>query len=556
MISVQASQFVYTSVNAAYSPDGAAGYQLVYRPAKVTSADQQSIVERVRARQAAPQRPSWQFFTTDGGYDILARTTDVEPEQDICDARGATLVHGLVFAPQELAKINYDVFRILDAFPALAGLSDMVARFGPSTAAIPSAPLNLGPPTAPDCDWQLESLGDLLALALHARRLVQSDGAISITGDSEQVERVLRIIFQLAPPAALQHCSFNTWSGGEPDVPGEFWAVGGAQPRRASRVLKVDSSSRRVDVGDTPRVRPDNSLYMTWLDQQLRTVQTSAEIVAPARIVWQLAAAIDDDRPVVDDLEPHADTCAEFYEFASDAVRDRLVVRFGELTTPDVAQAVDDAIPAWLAAGDVTPVSMVRVAAGPDFTPICATQWCERLLLQEPPRWRASDWQAIRALARAAGNARLLLLASVIPSATHEDDRLAALGAMSSTEFATMADDLPEQVPPELLLHASHAADLLCHARVQMLSEKPLARFIQAALEKPEARAHASLLAPLLPRLSPADATRCAKRVARLDGVDPAFVTAVRDVAAEAQTSSGWLGNLAFWRRPGERNND
>lgn len=270
MVTLQAGQLIYTSVEAGQSPRGEGGFQTLFCTASMLSPAEVAEIEGRLVYFFSERSPlKWLFFNTSGGKRVVAQVVPLA-ETDRLGRGGRYLAHALVLTPPAFDQIGGNAFALLlRRAPFVRTEEEALQRGDFSTGTIPPLALDLpeerGGPLTAARDWPPGELARLARLALRADRLATAHTAVAVVGGPEEVASTLEAALLVVPLAWRPRCTFDTWFHRGNLVATYYWAVGLSEPLSRSNLIVVDAAGRRVQ-GTVPAPSPEAAMgaYEHW----------------------------------------------------------------------------------------------------------------------------------------------------------------------------------------------------------------------------------------------------------------------------------------------------
>lgn len=538
MTTLTAAQFIYTRVEAQYSPQRRDGFQTVYRSATLSQSDINAIEHRVQCFQpplATVVRR--QYFMLSSGKIVVTRTQQIAAHPEIIDRTrraGAFLAHALVIEAADFATVEYNPFVLFDCVPWIQSAEEMVERFGQAIGVAPPVALPVdGPVPVPACAWSGREAYHMLILALQAETWVQAQQMVPFIGSAENIDEALRTVLYLAPPHKRLACTFDTCIDGCPPPRGLTWAVGTAtRPQGEVRALVATNERRVVSQGEASRIEPD--LYLAWLHQA--SIQEAwPEVLRHTGAIQRLTAAFARREPPVLEAE-HTDAYTTFCSLHSAyllrRIEDALAPTVGDGLAPLLAEYImrsktEDVPPLSLAATQRLPVKAVSRLT---------LEW----LMTHTPFMHRDDWYGLQQLARRGDHPRLLHLAATMGDKVDVEARDEALSAMDTATFEQVLAQCPVSVAPADLVTPDHVTLLLAWPRVQRMSVAQSLDLI-AALLRVKAMGSLPILITYVSRMDHKQLASLEKMLAKRPGVPSEFRTAVSRQRQVLGQAPGWF---------------
>ena len=272
MPSVQAWQHIYSNVEKERSPHRRGGFQtLFYTHAGLTEDEVEDMESRLLYFPSKVEPVKRLFFTTTSGKGVVAQIVFL-PTPDQYGRGGRYLAHSLVFAPETLAQIEADPFRVFHQFRFITSVDQALAQGDFAAGDIPVVILDLPAGSSDEVaaagGWSESELKKLALLALRANRQAHERQAITVTGVPAQIEQALAAAFLAVPTSQRPICAFDTYFYRCNLVATYFWAVGLPEPPVSIKFAHVDGATRQVR-GELAS-QPDTA-YERWVMQVIET---------------------------------------------------------------------------------------------------------------------------------------------------------------------------------------------------------------------------------------------------------------------------------------------
>lgn len=535
---IRAEQLICAAVLPAFSPTGQRGYQTVYASPGLTKEDYRAMERRM---DAPPEMTAgtvrWQYFRLPDDRAVVSSTRFFPPEGDICDSRGGSfLAHALVMADADFACAGYHPFDLADGFSFAASAREMVERFGKASGRAPVVEITPRANTPSGEGWPGTVLLALASIAASAETAAHDRRSLLIRGDPAQVEACLRMVFQLAPPAWRQHCSFDTWVTPAATRAGDWWAAGTNSPRTMpAGFLCLEAGTRTTSAPMHFPANGSESIYVRWLTAMLSGNEDNlSAAVGLAAPVQELARALDLGEKLImgPPLDPNA--CASLEMVASTELSARLMRSTKEWLPAEAAGALDSWLVEHLPLQDRFGLALGDGdgIVGPLFS------W----LLESEVSLSNAAAARLQEMAVQQGHPGLALL---VLSLQHKPDRAALAGALAeadATTFETVLRLAPKRVHPERLADAKHSLILLDWLSTADLRDEEWCATLAALVKS-------GCAGPFTPLTARAErlGRSSLRRLLHLSGepwhADPAFEEMLtRRLKAKAE-------NRPFWRR-------
>ncbi|VTS08434.1 GAP1-N2 domain-containing protein [Tuwongella immobilis] len=216
-----ARQLVYTNVEADRSPTRRRGFQLWLVDADLPEVIRREVSRRLEDfrlpnvpcedESAVKRLTRWAFFPVSNGTFGIARTVPLL-EKDRFGRGGRFHAHALLFEEAELAKIGFQVFRVIDsAFVFQNSPHDLPADFDLRKGELPPAELEPALDVVPKVPSELVDRYLEFAQWLP----MDDDRTLALPVSPEDAERWLRYLFGMLPADYRKRCSFDTLNSGQ-----------------------------------------------------------------------------------------------------------------------------------------------------------------------------------------------------------------------------------------------------------------------------------------------------------------------------------------------------
>lgn len=435
----QADELFFSRVEARYSPQNRAGYQVVYHTSGISAGDVEAIEARVQCFSSGDIDDRMQFFSTpEGRYVIAVSRGLAEIDREITDRNGrsgAFVTHAYVLTPEAFARINNDPFVLLDQDPDRVQVNAREEVFElTAQGMIAIQQQNAGPvsiranthPRQPDVTddtfpgWDDERFLTFVDLAGKAADYVEQGYSVALRSDhSGQLALMLSVLFYALQADQRPTCSFDTFVDGCLSRPGEIWLLGGEAPIRNARMTRIDLDTAEIDnlielevAGDED---PKARAFTRWLSAALRNSSLSAALgMIPE--VHAIDAAFRQGRPFTGADTPQARQAAQDYIAANRETINQSVQRaIGEhIKDAATVQTITTALERGGSTRYVNMAASGRLSAG-ELSDI-VFQWISRQRVEV-------NWKALQQFAANAGHTPLLAAAGIVASGKNGPDK-------------------------------------------------------------------------------------------------------------------------------------
>jgi hypothetical protein len=265
MAEVHAWQHIYTSVEREQSPRDRGGFQtLFYSQSGLTEAEVREMEARLVYFPSDVEAVKRVFATISTGKIMVAQIVRLT-EPDRLGRKGRYLAHNLVFEPEPFVQIASAPFAVFRQFPFITTVARALEEGDLQTGDIPSISFEVAPEQTPEVEaagtWPVQTLRELVLLALRAERLAGDRLSLAFVGDPCEVEVALHAALFAVPAPLRPRCSFDTYFYHCNPVSAYYWAVGLLESPANRRLITVDTQSRQLsrDVSNQPE-----TAYERW----------------------------------------------------------------------------------------------------------------------------------------------------------------------------------------------------------------------------------------------------------------------------------------------------
>jgi hypothetical protein len=289
-IRITADELFFSRIEAKYSPQSRAGYQVVYRTSGINDADSDTIEDRVQCFSGSEVDKRYQFFhLPSGNVAISVSQVLMEINREITDRNGrggAFITHCYVLDRDAFARVGNDPFLLLEEELVQPteperesvfelSVENMVAiqrrNRGPTQLAI--AQLRPQPELLPEymAGWSEDQFVELLKLVDQAEALTAQGNSLTMRSDDPmRLRNVLSLLIHTAPPELRFHCTFDTFVDGCAPRPGELWLLGSEERIRNAKMTQIDLDNATIDnviMPDDAEADPKVGLFSIWVER-------------------------------------------------------------------------------------------------------------------------------------------------------------------------------------------------------------------------------------------------------------------------------------------------
>lgn len=533
ILSVQ--HLLFSRVEAAYSPQGRNGYQVVYQSASLGKESTQQIEKRVQCFQTNEQNiDRYQFFWTDQGQAVITKSVRVEPDREVIDRDGrpgAFIAHALILRKESLARIRNDPFAVIAAAEASHVFAEDVDELVQYIREEPpgdqlTAAVRHHPAVDPLDGWSEQLLYELYGLARDAASFVQRKESLQFISDSTaDITDLLNLTLFMLEAHERPACTFDTHIDNCVPPAGIFWAVGGTKRISNPGIHAIYIDEPRIEAKIGRQLNPKATPYSAWMRHSLTSYAELSEVIPelyPAQVVAEGFAthrALPDEplgeRVLMNFREANRSLVDPAIEAGLKAQIDTRIV---ELFLPSILH--------YLSAQEV-----LSAAAREQFEPHSLGEAIYRWIVGEQPS--LNQWSGLRKLAQAAAYPPLLLLVSAKTRSwnpfDHSDTlRIQALDKLSENQIGVVLEELYGLLTPADFVTEKTAHDVGRYFLTQDLSDEAFEELLKALLEHGGAPYLDDGYAQRITRIrNKKVATNLVKAIKKVDGVSSSLVKAI-----------------------------
>jgi hypothetical protein len=443
-------QFIYSRVEAQYSPASKDDFQMVYRSPGLPDDLMRLCEEQVKSfRPASPTLVRRQFFTF-GEHVILTHTVLVETIREINDRNGRPgifLCHGLVFYAEDFrAATGNNPFLVFDQYEFLRDSRSLVQGYDQKRGL--ERPCTLNPVTSAPLDsgWLREAPA-LVDLAYQAGQLKSQSRYLLFFGDEPEITAALRVLFFLISEGNRLACSFDTSIEQISTAGGRYWAVG-APGFQAGGTFTIDCRSRCL-AGST-RPLPADDMYLAWLARHSQYPPDWVIGMVPS--IQNISLAFR-ERTALPPQKTSEDAGMSFMEQFRELTETNLRKYFTEA----VSRRAADSLTEYHIRTCPTRVSLLSLAASGKLPAGQLVQVVRGWFGELAPGFKLlgdGEWKNLKKIA--AGENDMVLQFWVAAQDDDEKKRLSALDQMEPREYLQALRLLFEPFHPKKFLHPKH----------------------------------------------------------------------------------------------------
>ncbi|MCB0212320.1 MAG: hypothetical protein KDJ52_23465 [Anaerolineae bacterium] len=254
MPTIQAWQHIYSNVEKEQSPQGRGGFQTLFYSQGLTEAEVEEMEGHLLYFTSAVEPVKRLFFTISTGKSAVAQIVPISAT-DKYGRGGRYLAHSVVFAADAMADFEADPFRVFRQCLFIDTIDDALDQGDFATGRIPMVELDLSRQFAKEVEaakkWSATEHKTLALLALRAHQQAAARNAITVVGQSNQIEEALEAAFLGVPLIWRTRCSFDSYFYRCNLVATYYWAIGLPEAPVSIKFAQVDAASRNVK-GELP----------------------------------------------------------------------------------------------------------------------------------------------------------------------------------------------------------------------------------------------------------------------------------------------------------------
>lgn len=449
MVTICATQLIYTRVETNFSPTNKAGFQTFYKSNPLSSDDVAAIERRVQCFQPYDPAPlRRQFFMLNNGKAVVSSSTQIEAHPEITDKskrKGAFIAHCLILDKNEFDSINRNPFAIFDNYQFITDAEDMVKKFKETGEDRSIERIELPQEIiTPPCHWNGSEIRKLLLLATQAEEISKERKSVFLFGPESEINGTLRTIFHLIPLYQKTLCTFDTCIDGCSVQTGDFWAVGTTRQQGGSAYINVNTEAHRV-TGRVQELSENEDFYWKWLNT-ITTDDSFESAIEIAPTVQILSTAFTEKSEFnLEELDEEA--CHNFFNLHRNRIVDNLkgaierkVGRnLADLLSVHIQETIDP--PVWL-----------NIAASQSIDSSYLSSLATDYIFGQAPELTENDWKILQDFAEQDENPLLLFLSVVFRKKIDEKQRNKALRNMDAEDFRQVLKFLSHPVEPSLFV--------------------------------------------------------------------------------------------------------
>lgn len=440
MVKISGKHFIFTRVEAEYSPKGVAGFQSYFSSKDLSVQDLEVMEDCVKCFLPSEKTVvRKQFFRLPSG-DFAFVHTLLESHPQISDRSrrgGIFLAHGIVISESDFAKIFFNPFHVFDNFRFLSSAQDMIDHFQQGIKEQPC--VIVVDPYLPIIDNGASSQYALryYQLAADQKKQVQP---LLLVGQNESVEKFLRAVIQFAPLRSRPFCTFDTNLDGCQLATSNFWAIGSSFPK--DEFQNFIHLNRELPDNLTGS-EPQGDMYYEWLKFAL--THTQKEIASHVETAQILAEIFVNKHSFERIQSLNQDSCYSFFLAHNKRITGYLVQTVAKLTSENIAKYLVK----YIFSSQPDYRKIVSIASSKIVTRHYLSPIIRDWLLASAPVFdflKSGDWINLQNFAKEAKDMMLLFWASVMGNKNKL--RKISIENMSESDYQTVLLLLNKPVHP------------------------------------------------------------------------------------------------------------
>ncbi|HEX3046626.1 MAG TPA: hypothetical protein VHY08_17855 [Bacillota bacterium] len=480
MITIHASQLIFTRVEPPYSSQNKAGFQTVYQSPALSAGDISALEKRIQCFQ--PPNPALvrrQFFTLTNGRIVVTHTIQIEADPEITDRSrrsGVFISHCLILDLPEFEKVANNPFPLFDHYPFITNAAAMVKKFGQGTGMAPVVDIEIPEPQKTTvCSWKGEEMRKLVYLALQAEQWDKEGKWLFISGPETDLDETLRTIFYLLPKHKRLFCSFDTCIDGNALPAGSYWAVSGTRLPGGNATVHVDTTARRLMTTIQEKGEAQD-IYWKWL-QSISSRENFQFAIQPAPAIQMLCTAFMEKNKLNPDILTQ-EGCQEFMNLYSDLIAEHLKIALNKLLERQMAEL----ILAYIYQTVQAPVLLNFAARQEIDSETLGTLITEYILIHKPDL-DERNWKALQGIAQQNHQMMLLYISVTLRKKIDEKMRDQALESMNEVDFSRILAFVMAPLEPANFVSLRNIHVLIRNPILQNMTDEQFLNLIERVVE-------------------------------------------------------------------------
>ncbi len=270
---IKAGQHIYGNVEKEFSPSKMGGFQTLFYTSTFISEEESEEIESKLIYYPSDTTPiKFLFFNIRSGKYVISRIIP-QLSADRFGRTGSYLAHSFIFSREELAKVSFNPFIIIEYLnhQFINTVEEALKKGDFKEANIGEIYFEISDESIKASEaiiykeiqkWDSSELLKLAHFSFNNQKLKEKKTSFALFSTPEDIERALKVLFSLTPDALRLNCSFDTYFYGCNPVVNYFLAVGyPSSPNISSQFILVDAGERKI-MTDTPSAV---SPYEKWL---------------------------------------------------------------------------------------------------------------------------------------------------------------------------------------------------------------------------------------------------------------------------------------------------
>ena len=488
MLSVQ--HLLFSRVEAAFSPQGRNGYQVVYQSPSLSKENVQQIEKRVQCFQTNERDiDRYQFFWTDQGQAVITKSVLVEPDRDIIDRDGrrdAFIAHALILAKEPFARIRNDPFAVITAAENNHIFAEDVGQLVHYIREkAPAEQITVTVRRHPAVDlmagWSAQLLYELYGLGRDAAGLLQRRESLHFISNSlDNLTDLLSLTLFMLEPYERLACTFDTHIDNCVPPQGIFWAVGGTKRISNTCFHPIYVDDPRIETKLGRQLNPKATPYSAWMRHSLASYVELSEVI-----------------PEIYTAQVVAERFVTHLALPKEPLGERVLMNFREANRSLIDTAIERALKAQADIEIEEPFlssimrylslqEVLNAASREQFEPRFLGEAIYRWIVEEQPNF--IQWSGLRKLAQAATYPPLLLLVSIKtrsrnPFNRSDALRVQALDMLTENQLSIVLNELKGILMPADFITEKTAHVVGQYFLTQSISDEAFENLLKALLK-------------------------------------------------------------------------
>lgn len=264
MLQTEVAQHIFGNVEKERSPQKRGGFQTLFYTRDFLNDSEVREVEGRLLYFFSDNNPiKRSFFKISTDKVLVSQITPLD-QRDSAGRKGAYLAHSLVFSPDQFLTFGADPFFIFQNFHFFGTTEEALDNGDMTTGDIPTVLIeNTGADAAAGSgigEWAPDTYKKMAVLALNAEQMKRSKKTVVFSGQPEDVEETISLIFQSIPSDLRLNCGFDSYFYRCNLVSTYYWGIGLTNPPRNPNLTVIDIQNKGVSGPEYT----SNSRYEKW----------------------------------------------------------------------------------------------------------------------------------------------------------------------------------------------------------------------------------------------------------------------------------------------------